>query len=33
MSGSSTDTIPDRPGRFLMRYIRRRPWSFGGLSR
>ncbi|AWJ85968.1 ABC transporter (plasmid) [Azospirillum sp. TSH58] len=31
MSGSSTDTIPDRPGRFLMRYIRRRPWSFGGL--
>ncbi|MBK4720793.1 ABC transporter ATP-binding protein [Azospirillum sp. YIM DDC1] len=31
MSGSNTDTIPDRPGRFLMRYIRRRPWSFGGL--
>ncbi|NUB28648.1 ABC transporter ATP-binding protein [Azospirillum brasilense] len=31
MSGSSTDAIPDRPGRFLLRYIRRRPWSFGGL--
>ncbi|QCO06869.1 ABC transporter ATP-binding protein [Azospirillum argentinense] len=31
MSGSNTDTIPDRPGRFLLRYIRRRPWSFGGL--
>ncbi|WP_353861548.1 ABC transporter ATP-binding protein [Azospirillum formosense] len=31
MSGSSKDTIPDRPGRFLLRYIRRRPWSFGGL--
>lgn len=31
MSGSDTDTIPDRPGRFLLRYIRRRPWSFGGL--
>ncbi|MDQ2104877.1 ABC transporter ATP-binding protein [Azospirillum isscasi] len=25
------DAIPDRPGRFLLRYIRRRPWSFGGL--
>ncbi|AWJ94495.1 ABC transporter ATP-binding protein (plasmid) [Azospirillum baldaniorum] len=31
MSGFDTDTIPDRPGRFLLRYIRRRPWSFGGL--
>ncbi|GAA4250275.1 ATP-binding cassette domain-containing protein [Azospirillum formosense] len=31
MSGSSKDTIPNRPGRFLLRYIRRRPWSFGGL--
>ncbi len=31
MSGFNTDTIPDRPGRFLLRYIRRRPWSFGGL--
>ncbi|KAA0679130.1 ABC transporter ATP-binding protein [Azospirillum brasilense] len=31
MSGSNTDTIPDRPGRFLLHYIRRRPWSFGGL--
>ncbi|MBB3267847.1 ATP-binding cassette subfamily B protein [Azospirillum sp. OGB3] len=31
MSGSNTETIPDRPGRFLLHYIRRRPWSFGGL--
>lgn len=31
MSGPNRDAIPDRPGRFLLRYIRRRPWSFGGL--